>query len=658
MTRVINLFSLLSILNVSLVFAQEAPISPQKNNDGSSEVFPVFSYGDKFVLNDEFMRVFNKNKQGDSSPTKREIEEYLDLYIKFKLKVEQAYNLQMDTLPSFIKELAGYRKQLAQPYLTDKTVTDRLIREAFDRSKFEVNASHLLINCSSDAKPADTLAAYQKIVGLRTRIKNGENFEDVAKAFSEDPSAKNNNGVLGYFTSFQMIYPFENAAFNTPVGEVSMPIRTKYGYHLVYVSDKRESMGDMKVAHIMIKYYNPSQIDSTKERIDAVYNKLKEGGDWTSIVEEFSEDFNTNSKGGELSWINRTTPNIPIEFKDVAYTLKVDGEISEPIKTRFGWHIVKRIETKPMPSYEDSKELIRRKVERDSRSELNKEVVVARLKKENNFQEVSGLQAVQDSFTVDLLSAKYKKQEGIGIVLCKIGDRDYTDSYFFGYVATNQTRSNKSLTNAVNDIYDAFVQQINLDYEEGLLEKKYEAFKNIMQEYKDGILLFELTDKKVWTRAVKDTLGLKAFYDNNKAKYMWNKRADVDIFSCSDSKTKKLAMKLAKKGKSAKEILSRCNAKNPIAVTIESRKLEKSKDPLLEKINLKKGVFKIEDGNQQFKFVRVNDILTPTQKLLEENRGAITSDYQNYLEESWIKALKNSYPVQVYEDNVSRLYNN
>jgi peptidyl-prolyl cis-trans isomerase SurA len=179
-----------------------------------------------------------------------------------------------------------------------------------------------------------------------------------------------------------------------------------------------------------------------------------------------------------------------------------------------------------------------------------------------------------------------------------------------------------------------------------------------MQEYKDGILLFELTDKKVWTRAVKDTLGLQSFYDNNKAKYMWNKRADVDIFSCSDSKTKKLAMKLAKKGKSAKEILSRCNAKNPIAVTIESRKLEKSKDPLLEKINLKKGVFKIEDGNQQFKFVRVNDILTPTQKLLEENRGAITSDYQNYLEESWIKALKNSYPVQVYEDNVSRLYNN
>ncbi len=183
MTRVINLFSLLSILNVSLVFAQEATISPLKNNDGTSEVFPVFSYGDKVVFNDEFMRVFNKNKQGDSSPTKQEIEEYLDLYIKFKLKVEQAYKLQMDTLPSFIKELAGYRKQLAQPYLTDKTVTDRLIREAFDRSKFEVNASHLLINCSIDAKPADTLAAYQKIVGLRTRIKNGENFEDVAKAF-------------------------------------------------------------------------------------------------------------------------------------------------------------------------------------------------------------------------------------------------------------------------------------------------------------------------------------------------------------------------------------------------------------------------------------------------------------------------------------------
>jgi len=496
MTKVVNLFALLFILGTTTINAQNAKISPSKIGIDTEENFPIFSYGDKIVYNDEFMRVFNKNKQGESSPTKQEIEEYLDLYVKFKLKVEQAYRLKMDTLPSFIKELAGYRKQLAQPYLTDKTVTDRLIKEAYDRGRFEVKASHLLINCSSDAKPDDTLASYQKILGLRSRIVNGEKFDDIAKAFSEDPSAKMNNGNLGYFTSFQMIYSFENAAFNTPIGEVSMPIRTKYGYHLVYVSDKRESMGDMKVAHIMIKYYNPSQIDSTKERIDAVHKKLKDGGDWTTIVEEFSEDFNTNYKGGELSWINRTTPNIPIEFKDVAYTLKADGDISDPIKTRFGWHIVKRIETKPIASYEDRKEFIRRKVERDSRSELNKEVVVSRLKKENNFREVSGLQAVLDSFSADLLQARYKKQEGSGIVLCKIADRDYTDDYFFGYVATNQTKSNKSLTNAVSDIYDAFVQQINLDYEEGLLEEKYEAFKNIMQEYKDGILLFELTDKK------------------------------------------------------------------------------------------------------------------------------------------------------------------
>ncbi len=187
-----------------------------------------------------------------------------------------------------------------------------------------------------------------------------------------------------------------------------------------------------------------------------------------------------------MSWINRTTPNIPVEFKDVAYTLKADGEISEPIKTRFGWHIVKRIETKPMPSYEDSKELIRRKIERDSRSELNKEVVVARLKKENNFQEVSGLQAVQDSFTADLLSAKYKKQEGIGTVLCKIGDREYTDNYFFGYVATNQTRSNKTLTNTVKDIYEAFIEQINLDYEEGFSRKNTKHSKILCKSIKMG----------------------------------------------------------------------------------------------------------------------------------------------------------------------------
>ena len=483
-------------------------------------------------------------------------------------------------------------------------------------------------------------------------------FETLAQKTSEDPSAKKNKGNLGYFTAMQMVYPFENAAFQTPVGQVSRPIRTQFGYHLVFVEDRRPAQGDIKVAHIMIKYYNPAQIDSTKERIEAVYTKLQDGADWNTLVLEFSEDFNTNNQGGELSWINRTTPNIPIEFKDVAYTLKTDGDISKPIKTRFGWHIVKRLESKPLPTLNDSREIIRRKVERDSRSELNKDVVVARIKNENNFRELAGIKAVKDSFTDLLLEGKYRKQKGKGIVLLTIGDREYTDDYFFGYVATNQNKSNKSLSNTVQDYYDDFIKRVNLDYEEGLLEQKYEDFKNIMQEYKDGILLFELTDKKVWSKAIKDSSGLALFYSKNIDNYMWKERLDASIYSCVDKKSAKRAMKLAKKGKSSGEILSKCNMDNAIAVTVESTKFERNSKPILDQINWEKGVQKLADENERFKFVVIHEVLPPTQKLLDENRGIVTSDYQNYLEKKWIEQLNTLFPVQLFENNISRLYSN
>ena len=652
-------FLILILIGGVTVHAQTpaSPIAIANESLKQQNQFPIFSYGDEMVYNDEFVRVFNKNKRDKTDPTKEEIEEYLDLYVKFKLKVAEAYSRQMDTVPSFKAELAGYRDQLAQPYLTDKSVTDMLVREAYDRSQQEVHASHLLINCALDAKPSDSLEAYNKIMGLRKRIVDGEKFGDIAMAFSSDPSAKKNKGDLGYFTAFQMIYPFENAAFTTPVGEVSMPVRTQFGYHLVYTHDKRESMGDIKVAHIMIKYYNPGQIDSTKERIDAVYAKLKGGADWNTTVEEFSEDFNTNSKSGELSWFNRTTNNIPNEFKDVAYDLKNDGDFTKPVKTNFGWHIIKRVSKKDKSSYDEVKDVLRRKVERDSRSELNKDVVVARVKKENGFKDVSGLDAVKGEFTEDLLKGRFKAKEGNGMVLFKIGKRAYTDKDFFAYVATNQTRSNTTLENTVKAQYSNFVKQSNLDYEQSILEVKYDDFKYIMQEYKDGILLFELTDKEVWSKAVADSAGLADFYARNKSDYLWKERADATIYSCKDAKSAKKAMKCVKKGVSRADILEKFNSKDPLTVSVESKKFEKGSKSLLDNVEWATGVYSLEDENGRSKFVEIKEILPVSAKPLKENMGQATSDYQSYLEAQWIEELKKKYPIFIYEENVKKLYN-
>jgi len=656
MIKVAKSFITTVLLLVGYLCSAQVGTLSVSNSTQNDSPFPIFAFGDEVVMNDEFMRVFNKNKKDKSTPTQEEIEEYLDLYVKFKLKVKEAYALKMDTVPSFKQELAGYRKQLAQPYLTDKTVTERLVKEAYERSQMEVSAAHLLINCSADAKPSDSLMAYEKIMGLRNRILKGESFETVASQYSEDPSAKTNRGDLGYFTVFQMIYPFENAAFNTKVGEVSLPIRTRFGYHLVYVKDKRETQGDIKVAHIAIKYYNPTQIDSTKERIDAVYAKLAAGADWNTTVEEFSEDFNTNSKRGELGWFNRTTSGIPAEFKNLAYDLKKDGDFSKPVKTKFSWHILKRLEMKDKLTYDESKDFLRRKVERDSRSELNKDVVVKRIKKENKYQEVAGLDAVKNQFDESLLKGNFKKKAGSGVVLCKIVDKKYTDEDFFAYAAANQARTNKSLANAVSNLYSNFVKQINLDYEEAQLEDKYEDFKYTMKEYRDGILLFELTDKEVWSKAVKDTLGLEEFYTKNKENYMWKERADVTVYSCKNAKTAKAVKKLVKKGKATSAILEKCNAKDPLSVSIDNKKIEKGTNKQFGTVTWAKGVYDLPAENDRVKFVKINEVLPVSAKPLKENMGQATSDYQDYLQNMWIDELKESYPVEIYKDNVRRLY--
>ncbi|MFY0644375.1 MAG: peptidylprolyl isomerase [Bacteroidia bacterium] len=621
------------------------------------KTFPIFTYGDQTVYSDEFMRVFNKNKRDESKPTQEDIEEYLDLYIKFKLKVSEAYSRQMDTVPAFIKELAGYRKQLAQPYMTDKEVNAQLVQEAYERSTMEVNAGHLLILCALDASPEDTLDAYNRVMGLRNRIvKGGQEFRDLAFQLSEDPSAKNNKGDLGYFTAFQMIYPFENAAFNTPIGEVSMPIRTRFGYHLVKVYDRRASEGEIEVNHIMIKYYNENDVDSAKRRIDAVYSKLLGGEDWASMVEEFSEDFSTANKEGALNWFSRTSPNVPPEFKEAAYGLKNVGDISEPVKSKYGWHIIRKKDTRPVLSFDEMKLSLERKVERDSRSELNRAVVLERVKKENNFKNhIADNSYLMAGFDSSLLVGKWVKPEvSSDRDLFSIGNRVYKYSEFADYVLAKQVSTNKSLEFTVNKMYQDFIDDENLKYEEAHLEDKYEDFKHIMQEYKDGILLFELTDKEVWSKAIDDTIGLNEFYQENANNYTWDERADLVFLSFKDEKTAKKGLKLLKK-MSVSEAKAILNETDALAMSTDSRLVEK-KDFNLEGVEWAEGTYKVTDENNRIKYVQLVRILPEEIKPLKKNLGQVTSDYQQELESRWLEELRLKFPIEVSAENVKKLY--
>ncbi len=632
----------------------------------------LMEIGDKKITLEEFEAIYNKNSDNKKN-TKEEVEDYLDLYIKFKLKVVEAEDLGMDTLPAFIQELEGYRKQLAQPYLSDREVTEKLIEEAYERMKYDVKAAHILVKVTLEADPKDTLAAYNKIMKIRKRIVGGEDFEKVAAEVSEDPSAKNNQGNLGYFSAFQMVYPFETAAYETEVGKISMPVRTSFGYHLVKTIDKRKARGIMKVAHIMVradKKLGEEEINQKKEKIDEIYAKVTaKDADFTALARQYSEDKESAKRGGELPAFG--AGKMVEEFETAAFALENDGDISAPILTDYGWHIIKRLELKNLESYEELYPTLKAKVARDSRANKSKEIVIENIKKENNFKE--DLKRRNDFYTaVD--QKKFNKGEW------KAEDVAKLDKVMFGFYPTDgekfeykQTQFAKRLENHmsrnepinvdlkpyINKLYNTVVEEMTMRFKNRRLPVVNKEFRMLLQEYREGILLFNITDEKVWSKAVKDTTGLEAFYETNKQNYMWGERADAVIYKCSNEKVAKKVEKLikakAKKGYSNEDILKQINKDSQLDLTIEEGKFTKEQNELVAKAKWEnKAVTKFNNENEVV-LIEVKEVLAPQPKLLDEVRGLVTSDYQNKLEKEWVETLRKKYPVKIHKEVLSKL---
>ncbi|MDO7850124.1 peptidylprolyl isomerase [Hymenobacter convexus] len=498
----------------------------------------------------EFAYVYRKNNS--SAPdygTRQSVNDYLDLYTNFRLKVLEAEQRGLDTTQAFKRELDGYRQQLAQPYLTEKSVTDQLVREAYDRMSQEVNASHILIRVAPDATPQDTLAAYQKAVKLRQQALAGEDFGQLARANSEDPSAKENGGKLGYFTAMQMVYPFESAAYKTPVGQVSQPIRTRFGYHLIKVNDKRAAQGEIKVAHLMIRMNaNAPKSDSitAKKKIDELYSRLKKGENWDKLVAQFSEDAGSAANGGELPPFG-TGRMIP-SFEEVAFKLQKPGDISAPVQTPYGWHVIKLIEKQPLAKFADLEPGLKSKVAKDSRSELNKAAFLKRVRQEDQFVEVPAAKTyVFSKADTALVAGRYKYAAPAAATgkpaknavtdnsaLFTIKGKPYTVKDFLTFAQQNQRpRTGAQPSFAMQQLYDQYVEQSLTDFEKNSLDTKYEDYRMLVKEYRDGILLFQLMDEKVWSKAIEDTVGLKKYFAANQAKYQWDQRVQGTVVSAA-----------------------------------------------------------------------------------------------------------------------------
>lgn len=619
----------------------------------------LMTIGDNEITDQEFIRIYKKNN-ANSIDKSKSVDEYLQLFENFKLKVIEAENQKLDTNKSFINELAGYRKQLSKPYLTDKAVDQKLIKEAYTRIQSRVRASHILIMVDKKASAKDTLLAYNKAMKIRKRILAGENFSKLAVELSDDPSAKNNGGDLGYFSAFQMVYPFENAVYNLKIGEVSEPVRTKYGYHIIKLTDKKPNPGKVKVEHIMIATppsMSKEDLTKSKNKIFEIYEKLKNGENFEDLAKQYSDDKGSGKKGGELPWFG--TGRMVPEFENTAFNLKT-GNYSQPIQTKFGWHIIKKISTKPLGNFDDIKDELKAKLSKDARAEQSKKQVITRLKTEYNFLIYKN--ALKDFYKVvdnSIFKGKWDitKAKDLNKNLYKLDNINHSQQEFAEYLSENKKTTNVTdIKSYVNMRYNEFINKKIIEYEESKLPEKYPDFKYLLKEYHDGILLFNLTDKMVWTKAVKDTSGLKKYYRENKNKYLWPQRVNATIYTVPseyNDKARKIVEKLSKKNSSTQDILDALNklgknknknfkAKNNIY------QKEENKD--VDQTNWKIGIGKSTINNNLSTFVYINKIVEPTPKDYNDCKGLVTADYQNYLEKNWVSELRKKYKIKVNND--------
>ncbi len=629
----------------------------------------LFTFGDETVTKSEFIYVYEKHNSQDKDQYSNEsIDEYLRLYTNFKLKVKEAENQGIDTLSHISPQLDQYYKQLSKSYLYDKEVSGNLIREAYSRMTKEVSCSHILIRLDENASPQDTAVAYNKLADIRTKIVKGDDFRKMAVAHSQDPSVKDNKGNLGYITAFQTVYPFESAAYETQKGEISPIVRTKFGYHIVKAHDIRAAKGKLLTAHILVKSKSKDADEkkvAAKEKINQLYNQVTNGADFAERAKFQSEDKQTSNKGGELPWFGsgRMLP----EYEKAAFDLKEIGGVSKPFKTRIGWHIVKLLEKDEVGSFEEEEAVIKKKIKRDSRSKVSKAVFLKRLKKDYSFKETSAtLKPFKAEKHAAIIKGNWQIKNAVDlsdkmftIEIPKVGTAEYTQQHFAKFIQKNQLKARSKTQEAtINLLYKMFVEQSLLEVEEGRLIEKYPEFKRLLKEFRDGTLLFELTEQKVWNKALEDTTGLKEFHKQNKDNYMWAERVDAAIVTVKDPGMAKKVAKLLKKTSAGFDVLEKTFNKNGAnVVEAKQGRYEKGQNELVDGMSQKVGVSApINNQDGSLTYVKINKVLPPMTKELSEARGYIIADYQSELEKKWVDELRQKYPVKVNEEVLKSIY--
>lgn len=627
---------------LSLAIALAAAASLQAKDNGSEVLMTVSG---KPVTLGEFEYLYHKNNTQQVST--QPIDEYLQMFITYKQKVADAEAEGIDKTQTFTNEFEGYRRDLAEPYMRVQEVEDSIINAIYDRMKEEVSVSHIMV--ANRGEGVDREAQRTRLDSIRTAILNGADFATLARRFSIDRSVVRNGGDMGYITAARYPYTFEDAAYTTPVGQISPVIETPFGFHIVRVNDRRPARGQVLVEHILKLTQGLSEEEAAakKAQIDSIASLLAAGGDFEAIARAESEDPGSKREGGRLNWFG-TGMMVP-EFETASFAL-ANGETSAPIKTSYGYHIIRKLDSRGIEPLETVRPVIKNAIAQDDRSQLPRKRKVEQLRKK--------FKANVNRRNLDAVRAEIIANGGLDSTLearfiasnrtvASYGKTNIPLSEVTAEVAGRFIGDPQKQADMFEDAVQQHLDMAILEAERDDLANSNPDYRNLLNEYRDGMLLFEVSDRKVWSKAKQDKEGLENYFRTHRDNYRWDKpryKAYV-VFATSDS-----IMNAAREFLNSSDIPSD-------SLTTALRK-QFGKDIKLEKVIAAQGENNITDylgfgapkpepkGKWAWYFPYRDKVLDAPEEAADV-RGAVTGDYQNLLEEQWIQELKQKYPAKV-----------
>tara|TARA_R110002051_G_scaffold84045_1_gene148877 strand:+ start:1985 stop:3985 length:2001 start_codon:yes stop_codon:yes gene_type:complete len=653
-------------LLLGILFASATPV-PDPIKEANPPLDYLLKIDGETSDREEFLYILNKNRQKDAAPISRtEFEENFELFVDYKLKVKYAMDLGMHKTKAFSDEFSAFKDQLKKPYLLENSLTEGELRKAYSRMQEIVKASHILFQFPQNASKEDSIAVFKMAEKIKAEAEAGEDFHQLAVQHSDDPSASSNKGSLGYFTALQMVLPFEEAAYNLKVGEISSPIISDFGYHIIKLEDRRPNPGQLHVSHLLIRSAGAEEDQMAFNKINQIHQNLIENpSQWLELVKTYSEDPGSKANKGMIPWFG--VGSIVPEFEHAAFSLSKKGDFSAPVKTEYGYHIIRLEGAKPVPPFNEVLPTIKSNILRDSRSNLIKDQVLAMQKAKFNVTENSQLiNSLKNAFSSSSgrpVAQLYIKLEGLSNkgdkLIVRSEWKDATIQDFIAYLKKEGPSVNTLLNASFDEVYGDYLENLLATWEEEHLYQNNKDYRQLVNEYKNGMLLFELMNNEVWQKALEDSTGQRNYFQNNTDNYMWSKRVKALIVKAIKSQNiSKVESWLSTKTLTdslSTELKNRFLEKNTLLFTVEQKTFEVDNNELLSELDLNQTFHKLHQ-NEETVLIVLGETLPARQKKYEETRGRLIQDYQQYLETKLITELKQKYTIQVNEDEKEKIY--